>query len=166
MKSREPPATTHMKLKELKTKVFSLWADYTRWYGKAIAPVEAFKPEIRSQFGDLRKRSTWEAAYCRYSAMVSQIGLLDAYRLILNDFNFTPTREDYQYRHRIFDEWLMLPDGLDLIKLGLEQLFSTDFTPQEREHAHGFFELVQESTRGELAGITTRSIGQLTASTH
>lgn len=151
-----------MKLTELKSETYRLWQDYTRWYGKAVIQPELFTPEIRQQFGDLRKRATWEAAYCRYEALCAQIGLLDAHRLILLDFNFTNDRPDYGYRHRIFEEWLSLPDGLDLIKLGLEQLFSSDFTPQEREEASGFFELVQEQRgRGDLSGIPTGFIRQL-----
>jgi hypothetical protein len=153
-----------MKLVELKARVRYLWATYTDLYGDALVQPENFKPDIRKEFGDLRRRDTWEKAYSRYKALNSQIGLLDAHRLILFDFNFTTDRDDYEYRHQIFDEWLALPDGLDLIKLGLEQIFSVDFTPREREDAHGFFELVQEHRgAGELPGIPVEPVRRIEA---
>jgi|GEM_PF-1773732 len=151
-----------MKLTDLKANVQYLWANYTRLYGKAMIQAETFKPEIHQEFGDLRRRDTWEKAYWRYRALNSQIGLLDAHRLILSDFNFTPDRDDYEYRHQIFDEWLSLPDGLDLIKLGLEQVLSVDFTQQERAEAYGFFELVQERRGiGEFPGIPNEFAGNI-----
>lgn len=165
MESRNPISPqSGMKLTDLKAKVQYLWANYTRLYGKALIQPETFKPQIRREFGDLRRRDTWEKAYWRYRALSSQIGLLDAHRLILSDFNFTPDRDDYEYRHQIFAEWLSLPDGLDLIKLGLEQVLSVDFTQQEREEAHGFFELVQEQrAAGKLSGISVEPVRSITA---
>lgn len=147
-----------MKLTELKAQVQDLWEGYTTYYGDALVQPENFKKGIRQEFGDLRKRTTWEQAFCRYSALHSRVGLLDADRLIRYDFNFTPDREDYPYRHQIFDEWLTLPEGLELIRLGLELLYR-DYTAQEREQAHGFFELVQERrATGELTGIPVGSV--------
>ncbi|HAG81634.1 MAG TPA: hypothetical protein DCL61_10805 [Cyanobacteria bacterium UBA12227] len=89
--------------------------------------------------------------------MNAQIGLLDAYDLLLYTFNFTPDCWDYEYRHQIFDEFLMLPEALEIIKTGLEQLFSIDFTQEQRESAHGFFELLQEQC--ERRGIISNSDG-------
>lgn len=143
---------TPMKLPELKERTFMEWQDYCEYQGVLLQP-ETFKPEIRQQFGDLRKKDTWEKALCRFRGLNAQIGLLDAHKLILQDFNFTRDRWDYEYRYRILEEFLMLPDGLGLIRLGLEQLFSADFTPRQREGANGFFELVQSAGRRELAGI-------------
>jgi hypothetical protein len=151
-----------MKLRELKERVFEEWKDHC-WFKRSVIQPELFKTEIRKDFGDLRRKVTWEKALCRFRALNAKIGLLDAYTLILSTFNFTPDDWDYEYRHQIVEEFLMLPNGLELIKLGLEQLLSVDFTSEERGKAHGFFELVRTATRGELSGITTKSPRKLAA---
>lgn len=149
-----------MRLAELKEKTFEQWKRHC-WFKQVVIQPELFKQEIRSQFGDLRKRSTWESALCRFKALNSQIGLVDAYTLITSTFNYNPDRWDYDYRYRIFEEFLTLPDSIELIKIGLEQLFSSDFTTQERQEANGFFELVRETRRGDFAGIPTGVVRQL-----
>lgn len=149
-----------MRLKELKQRVYEAWERY-HWFKQTVVQLENFKSEIRA-FGDLRCKKTWEKALVRFEALNAQIGLLDAYNLILLSLNFKPEDWEYEYRHQIFEEFLMLPDALELIKTALEQLFSSDFTPQEREEANGFFELVQEqSTRRGFNGNSDRLIWQL-----
>ncbi|NET31357.1 MAG: hypothetical protein F6K19_05065 [Cyanothece sp. SIO1E1] len=37
--------------------------------------------------------------------------------------NYTPDKWDYELRHQIFEAFLTNPDGLELIKTGLEQLY-------------------------------------------
>jgi hypothetical protein len=159
-----------MRISELKQQVYEDW-HRRHWYNQAVcaptAPTrdEAFKREIRT-YGDLRSKSTWVRALARFSALNSYEACLDACNLILHDFNFTPERWDYEFRHQVVEEFLMLPGSLDLIKLGLEQLFSDTFTQEERSQANGFFELVQQHP-GATRGITTESIRQfcLNAST-
>ncbi|NEQ34199.1 MAG: hypothetical protein F6K04_24965 [Leptolyngbya sp. SIO4C5] len=153
-----------MKLKELKEKVFEEWQDYC-WFKQVVCQTEAFKPEIKHRFGDMRRKATWEKALCYFKALNAQIGLLDAHSLILHTFNFTPDRWDYEYRYQILEEFISLPDGLDLIKLGLEQLFSRDFTSEERGQADGFYRLVKESTGGEFGKLTVESIRRIEAGT-
>jgi len=162
---REPPFSldSSMKLKELKTQVYDLWQGYITYHSRAVVQPADFNADIRREFGDLRRKSTWERAFCRYSALHSRIGLLDADRLIWSDFNFTPDREDYPYRHRIFEEWLSLPEGLEMIKTGLEILFR-DYTSEEREEADGFLELVKEQrAAGKLAGVPVGLVGAVPA---
>ncbi|WP_250565061.1 hypothetical protein [Adonisia turfae] len=121
--------------------------------------------EIKA-FGDRRYKKTWIKALARLEATLYYRYCLDACNLILYDLNFTPDHPDYEYRHEILDEFLMYPDGLDLIKQGLEQIFmSTDFTADEQQEAgqNGFFELLagrKEQLRG--AGIPVGSVRQLT----
>jgi hypothetical protein len=124
-----------MKLPELKEKVYEAWESLNTFKG-VIAQPDSFKPEVRS-LGDLRRKATWVKALTQFQALNSYKACLDAYSLILNDFNFTPDRWDYEFRNEILDQFLTMPDGLDLIRLGLEQLFSSTFTSQEREEAHG-----------------------------
>lgn len=104
---------------------------------------EKFKPEVRL-FGDLRYKRTWVKALARFEATLAYKSCLDAWSLLTYSLNFTPDHVLYEYRHEIFDEFLLYSDAIDLIKLGFEQLYSIDFTPQEREEANGFFELVAE----------------------
>ena len=146
-----------MKLLQLKQKVYEAWEQLSGFKGILVQP-DQFQPEIK-QFGDLRRKDTWSKALARFEALNAYKSCLDAYSLILNDFNFTPDRWDYEFRYQILDEFLMIPDGLDLIRLGLEQLFSSTFTPQEREEAHGFFELVEEQR--SRTGLPIESVWQL-----
>lgn len=148
-----------MKLSELKQATYQAWQDLNTWKGQVMQP-ENFKSEVKT-FGDLRRKDTWVRALARFEATFAHRSCLDAWSLILHSFNFTPDREDYEYRHAIFEEFLLYPDALDLIKLGLEQLYSADFTPQEREEANGFFELVaeQQTRRGLPINIVRRLPG-------
>ncbi len=152
-----------MRILELKQQVYEDW--YRRhWYNQSVcSPTdptrdETFKRELRT-YGDLRSKSTWVKALARFSALNSREACLDACNLILYDFNFTPDRWDYEFRHQVVEEFLMLPGSLELIKLGLEQLFSDTFTQEERSQANGFFELVHEHS-GATRRIATESIGQ------
>lgn len=131
-----------MKLAELKQRVYECWARLST-YNCAVVQTENFKPEVR-HFGDLRCKETWEKALAQFRALNAYDSCLDAYKLILYSFNFVPDHPEYEYRHQIFEAFLTLPDGLDLIRTGLEQLYSNDFTPEEREGANGFLRLVQE----------------------
>jgi hypothetical protein len=146
-----------MKLAQLKQKVYEAWEFLNTYKGRVLQP-ENFQAEIRT-FGDLRRKNTWVKALARFEALNAYHNCLDAYMLILNDFNFTSDRWDYEYRHQIVDEFLMIPDALDLLKLGLEQLFSEPFTQEDRKEAHGFFELVEEQ-RGRI-GLPIRLIWRL-----
>ena len=145
-----------MKLQELKDKVWKAWAFLNEWGGDLPQP-ENYVPEIK-RFGDRRYKKTWIKALAYFVAANSYENCLDAYMLILHDFNFTPDRWDYEYRHEILDAFLMYSDGFEIIKKGLEQLFSKDFSPQEREEANGFYSLVEEREGGVGAvSFTTRS---------
>ncbi|MBE9070356.1 hypothetical protein IQ260_27305 [Leptolyngbya cf. ectocarpi LEGE 11479] len=145
-----------MKLPELKQKVWKAWSFLNEWKGQVLQP-ENYTSEIK-RFGDRRYKKTWVKALAYFKAVSAYENCLDAYMLILHTFNFTPDRWDYEYRHEILDAFLMYPDGMEIIKQGLEQLFSKDFSPQEREEADGFYSLVEE--REEDVGtvrITARS---------
>ncbi|MEA5464517.1 hypothetical protein [Leptothoe sp. PORK10 BA2] len=152
-----------MKLPELKKRVKRTWdilqTGFTVQSGQ-------FEQEVRA-FGDRRYKKTWVAALCRFEAMFAIESCLDSWMLLTNTFAFRPERWDYEYRHQIFDEFLMYPEALEAIKTGLEDLFSKDLSNTEREQADGFFRLLEERegsnrTIGfparpirELAGIST-----------
>lgn len=135
-----------MKIRELKTKVYEAW-EFLSGYRDCVVLPNNFKSEVRKEFGDLRYKKTWTCALARYEALNAFHDCLDASSLVLYTFNFTQDRWDYEFRDRIFDEFLTIPGSLDLLRLGLEQLMSNTFTPQERKNAHGFYQLVQEQQR-------------------
>lgn len=135
-----------MKLAELKKVAYQHW-QFRHEIGRAIVRPEQFETEIR-QYGDLRRKSTWVKALCRLEALNILESCLDAYELITIQFNISPDDREYPYRHQIFEEFLALPGALDALKLGFEQLFSSDFTTTEREEAREFFAMVAEQSAG------------------
>ena len=151
-----------MKLADLKEEVRRIWEYVEDGGAGIIVQPENFLPEVR-RYGDLRKKATWIQALANFEAIFYHRSCLDAWSLITNSFNFTPDRPDYEYRHEILDAFLQFPNGLDLIKLGLEQLYGPDFTPQEREQkSHAFFGLVKERVeRG--AGLPAELAGPIPA---
>ena len=151
-----------MKLAELKERVYERWKRLST-FNRALVQPENFKPEVRA-FGDLRRKDTWKKAYCSFMARNIDDSCLDAYNLILIQFNYQPSSWDYELRHEVFSEFLALPEGMELLKTGLEQLFSTDFTPHQRKEADGFFKLASEqSQRGSADGATTELMGRIAA---
>ena len=153
-----------MKLHQLKKAVHYRWQSVIE-INEAVVQPEQFKDEIRRQFGDLRYKATWEKALARFYAQIIHDACLDAWGLILYGLNFKPGDRFYEYRHQIFEEFIAFPDGMELLKAGLEQIFySNDFTPQERKEAqgNGFFELVREQSAGRgVSGRAVELAGQL-----
>ena len=137
-----------MKLPFLKAKTRELW-NYSHKTHSAIVIDAHFKPEMR-HYGDLRRKVTWEQAYCHFYARYIYDCCLDAYTVV---FGLSISEEDwrYPYRELIFAEYLKLPESLELLRLGLEQIFidPDDYTPQEREEAYGVLGLVQKQPRGD-----------------
>ena len=153
-----------MKMQQLKKRVWKSWSKLNSFKGKLTGSLDDHVREVRL-FGDRRYKKTWIAALARFEATLHYKGTLDPWTLIVHGFNFTQDRWDYEYRNEILDEFLMYEDGLDIIKAGLEQIFtSTDFTADEQQEArnNGFFELLEgreKQLRG--TGVPVGSIGQL-----
>ena len=154
------PSPISMKLPELKSQVYEAWELLSSYLDCVVLP-ENFKQEVRQEFGDLRYKETWVRALARYEALNAFHDCLDAHYLIRYTFNFTEDRWDYEFRYRIFDEFLMIPGALDLLKLGLEQLMSDSFTPNDRREADGFYQLVAEQQGRDL--LPTELAGRLPA---
>ncbi len=153
-----------MKLPELKKKVRYIWDSLNKWHGVVLQP-ENFDKEMKT-FGDRRYKETWVKALCKFKAMLAIEGCLDSWMLLTSTFDFQPDHWDYEYRHRIFDEFLMYPEALEIIKTGLEDIFHKDFDVQEREKADGFFRLLEEreGSAGTL-GFSARFAGQFAGAT-
>ena len=151
---------TSMKLKELKQQVYECWRDLSAFNGALVQDAQ-FKPEVR-QFGDLRRKSTWQKAYTVFWAKNIYDSCLDAWMLCTRFFNYSPNQWDYELRFDVFDEFLKLPEGLDLIRQGLEQLYSSDFNDKDRSNTNGFFELAEGWGRQQQQlGLAAEPVGRL-----
>ncbi|MEO0373837.1 MAG: hypothetical protein AAF329_04265, partial [Cyanobacteria bacterium P01_A01_bin.17] len=58
-----------LKLKQLKQRVYDMWAFAVESRDALVQPA-LFKSEIRSRFGDLRRKATWESALCYYHSSI------------------------------------------------------------------------------------------------
>ena len=150
-----------MKLKELKQEVYECWEDLSKFHDAIVQP-ETFKPEMR-QFGDLRRKSTWEKAYAAFFAKVNWDSGITEHTAIAYVFNFTPDRWDYELRHEILDQYLAIPGAMEFIAGGLEQIYrSSDRSDQEC--ADAFLEVVSEQSRRGTAEFPVGSLRRLARS--
>ena len=146
-----------MKMQVLKKRAWETWVKLNSFKGELTSTVDAYVKEIKA-FGDRRYKKTWVKALARLRAIYHYQSTLDAWALIVNGFNFTPERWDYEIRNEILDEFLMYEDGLDIIRCGLEQIFaSSEFSAEEQRETrcNGFFELLagRESKYQELDNL-------------
>jgi hypothetical protein len=135
-----------VKLDELKQKVYSAWECLSDFNDALIQP-ENFLQEVRA-FGDLRRKSTWQKAYCSFWARNIFDSNSDNRSLITVFFNYTPAQWDWELRHEIIDQFLAIPGGADCIINGLEQIFNYPIDKKEEEIACGVLSLVQEQSGG------------------
>ena len=150
-----------MKMQALKQRVWKIWSKLNSFRGELVAVPQSYVAEIKS-FGDRRYKKTWVKALARLQAIYLHRNCLDAWMLITENFNFTSDRWDYEFRYEILDEFLQYSDGLELIKTGLEQIFtSTDFTADEQQETsrNGFFELLA-GREGQHPGLSL-SVGSI-----
>ena len=150
-----------MDMQELKTVTYQAWENRSRYHSAVVQP-EYFEPEI-STYGDIADRETWEKAYSVFQALNIEESCLDAQELITIQFNYSSDHDHFELRCRVFDEFIALPDGLDLIKAGLEELFGNGCTPEER--TDGFFAMVERqlgirADRGNAVGSIKQLIEQ------
>jgi hypothetical protein len=130
-----------MKLQEIKQRTRHEWETLISWQGVVVEQPGEYEREIK-KFGDRRCRTTWIVALARLVATNLNRGCLDAEDLITMHLNFKPGQWDYEIREKIFDEFLSFPDGLELIRTGLENLVEQGVAHQYKEEADGIFELL------------------------
>jgi len=118
----------------------------------AMPQPEQFKAEIQAM-GKPGRYETWVKALADFYTRASLTGCLDAWSLITVTLDFPPGSEFYEFRHEIFEEFIALPDGIEALKMGFEQLLGIPFTREEKEELNrGFFRLVAEQQqRGSTA---------------
>ena len=135
-----------MRLDELKERVYEAWEALST-YNSALVQPENFKKEV-SAFGDLRFKATWQKAYAAFVARNIFDSNSDNRTLVTVQLYFSPLRWDWELRQEILDQFLAIPEGVDCIINGLEQIFSYPSNQEEQEKAYGVFELVQEQSGG------------------
>jgi hypothetical protein len=140
---KDPPM---LKLQNLKQHTLESWKDLSTFNG-AVIQLENFKPDVQ-KFGDMRKKATWQKAYAAFVARNIFDSNSDNRTLITIQLNFEETRWDYELRNEILDQFLVIPEAMECIRNGLEQILGSPINHQEEEQAHGVFKLVQERTRG------------------
>jgi len=144
---RSQSKDAQMKLTELKQKVFQEWERHCSYNCIAIPSdkiVDLFKQKVR-EFGnkDLRFKETWISALAYLRASNISEACTDSYLLVTTYFNPQLSSWDYEFRHRIFDEFMKLDGMLDAIRHGLEQC---GLVIEER-FEYGILELVAGSTK-------------------
>lgn len=99
---------------------------------------EAFKQAIR-QFGDLRKRNTWENAWCALYAQLITEASEDNVRLIRRTFTTSAQSEGWAHlMPRVLDNFLENENAQECIKNGLERIFleENEFPRELEPFAH------------------------------
>lgn len=142
----------------LKTQVYECWKDLSD-FNRAVIQPENFKPEV-AKFGDLRKKQTWINAYCSFWAKNIYDSNGDNRTLVSVMLDFQPNDWNYELRHQILEQFLMLPHAIEMIQDGLEEIFGNPINTKEEKTAYGVFELVSRTTRGELTGNSARPVEQ------
>ncbi|NET31371.1 MAG: hypothetical protein F6K19_05135 [Cyanothece sp. SIO1E1] len=141
-----------LSVRELRIETYWNWAFYLtskgayvdapfgdEWESTQVEPHAytntAFKNEIRRQFGDLRLRSTWEAAGIYYLALNTiKSYCLEPYQVVgfmaSADYMKSPIRQ--YYGDRVIDEILKFPEIIDTVKTGLEVIFTNNCYQKEQ----------------------------------
>jgi len=117
-----------MKLAALKERTYQTWLiDYL--IDDPETPVQtaatdlAFKSVVRDRFGDLRRKSTWAAAFASLMAK-SMYNHFDE-RHFLIEHNFIEFPQEYGYNEyvpQILEQFLRLKDGMVYIVSGLQSV--------------------------------------------
>jgi len=149
-------------LKGLKEKSYFLWCyltDVEAQFGAVFAEQYArFKQAIRSQFGDLRYRVTWERAWSSLTADHLWENLDDNRFLIQLFTEFAPQEGWDHLIAFILDRLLQNGEALDCIKRGLERILqlspNAEFTA-ERKLFHAVQAALARQTATGRASLPT-----------
>jgi hypothetical protein len=134
----------NLKLNQLKELTQKWWLQHNKFQDVVTQP-ELFKSEIRKDYGDLRRKSTWIKAAARFLAANISIAASDSVMLITDDLNFTPGTPEYEIRYEVLDAFLEIPDMFEAIKIGFEQIFSSgNPTPHEENGVKGILQWAQQ----------------------
>lgn len=129
-----------MKLNELKKASYRAWA-FMQELEEIVVQPENFRQETR-QYGDLRRRTTWEKIYAAFQAAVIANPVLEDSGMIQVYFCHPTSPELVQYNDLVLEEFLKYPTALERIKEGLEQLYYQPSEPEDQQDAMQFLERI------------------------
>jgi hypothetical protein len=133
-----------LKLDELKKLTWDYWHFYIDANDVTSQPSD-FKSEIRKDYGDLRRKSTWVKAAARFVAASISLAASDSVMLITDDLNFAPDTPEYEIRYEVLDAFLEIPDMFEAIKIGFEQIFASGSpTRYEMDGIQGLLQWAQQ----------------------
>lgn len=131
---------------QLKAKAKRLWELLNKT--ERSIPGRSLNDDVRAMFGDLRRRDTWANAFAHFYAQITHNQCLDAWALITDGLNFGPHSEYQEFGDLIIDKFLAMPNGLSLLKMGLEQLLDIRLTQTWNEDVKdGILWLVERTSR-------------------
>lgn len=105
---------------------------------------ETFKDEVRRQFGDLRRRTTWEAAAIYFTAHSMVQSYMEPYMIVgfMASPQYMTSAVREAYGERVIAQMLQFPEIVDIVKRGLEQLYYESDRAEDREMAQVFLKEV------------------------
>lgn len=146
-----------LKLKQLRQEAYAAWELLCSSKGVYLGVLETvdlpphqaerlpltsktFKDDIRQQFGDLRRRDTWERAAIQLTAHQMVQSYMEPYEIVgymaSASYMHCPIRA--HYGELLIDAMLAFPEVLDIIRRGLEQLYQEPHQSEGLEIAHTF----------------------------
>jgi|GEM_PF-2894017 len=156
-----------MKLGALKAKTYSVWlVDYLSEdldrpiYSASTHP--EFKSVIRNGFGDLRRRSTWEAAFVSLTAQHMRDYNSHSQYLVERSFIDSPEKEGYaEYVPQILEQFLKTEGGMDCIATGLQYALKNGLAVTTKPAVLNFLQLgYQVAKRLQLEHAFTSAMAE------
>lgn len=144
-----PQKSPYQTLKGLKEKSYLLWCslhDIEEEFGAAFAEQYArFQQAIRSQFGDLRYKVTWERAWAKLDVELTW-QTLDSSTFLVRSFTEFAPREGWSHLiPYVLDALLQYDKALACLKRGFERIVQTSPTsafPEERKLVYAIQEAI------------------------
>ena len=119
----------------------------------------AFKSEVRQRFGDLRRRSTWEAAAIWLLAQAIAQAHLEPYEIVgfMVSADYDPNDPVRQhYGEQVVKAMFQFPEIIDIIRQGLEQIYRDGYT-EERQLVETFIAQGHQLPGLELKALSAKS---------
>lgn len=98
---------------------------------------DTFKDGVRCQFGDLRRKATWERAAIYFTAHSMVQSYLEPYMIVgfmVSSTYMSCAVREY-YGDQVIELMLQFPEIVDIIKRGLEQLYYESKSQEDRDLA-------------------------------
>ena len=136
-----------MKLATLKEKTYRTWLldfliEDPNTPTQTACTDLAFKSLIRDRFGDLRRKSTWEAAFVSVLTQSMREHNSHSQFLVEQEFILFPQQEGYsEYIPQILEQFLKTEGGMDCIVTGLQYALKNGLAVTTRSAVLNFLQL-------------------------